>query len=106
MRDKEELKKIVGRYFPASFVNRKKMGFASPLQSWMKSDHLLGYVKKEVLSSFSLLEITPIRRDYLNDILDKAFADISSLSEREFAQLWTVYCWIMFVKDADSTGLI
>lgn len=106
MRDKEELKHILGAYFPADFVNRKKMGFASPLQSWMKCDHLLRYLKREVLSSFALVEIMPISRDYLIDILNKAFRDMNDLTEREFAQLWAVYCWIMFVKDAYSTGLL
>lgn len=65
------LKKLLGKYFPEEFINRKKMGFGVPVQNWFSSDFLWKNEISERLFSSSSFINEYFNKPYIKTLVDK-----------------------------------
>ncbi len=63
------LKKVAERYFPNSFIYRKKMGFSSPIVLWLRGDMQL--YMRHILNRNSILKTGLINPDTVEILIDE-----------------------------------
>jgi asparagine synthase (glutamine-hydrolysing) len=68
-RTKHLLKRLLRRWFPASFVQRRKMGFGVPLAAWFRGE-LKGFVRERIGQS-TLCESGWLRREPLESLFEQ-----------------------------------
>jgi len=95
------LKKVAAKYLPASIVNRRKVGFDSPIGEWMKGE-LRGFLA-EFLSSENVRETGLLNPDGVQRLINEHQAGARDHS----LQLWSVLAvemWYrMYIESACST---
>ncbi len=84
------LKKVAERYFPLSFIYRKKMGFSSPVVLWLRND-LKGYMN-------SLLNRKSVRKTgVLNpDTVERYVNEHLQTRHNHDMKLWTIMMFMLW----------
>jgi len=65
------LKKLLGKYFPDDFINRKKMGFGIPVQKWFSSNSIWKERVEQSLNSSNSLLHEYFNQNYIKFIIEK-----------------------------------
>jgi asparagine synthase (glutamine-hydrolysing) len=97
MRNKHIFKEIAQQWLPSQIVNRKKVGFESPIGQWIK-DQLRSFVQ-EFLSQENVERSGLLNYDGVVRVLNDHFS-----GRRDFAlQIWSILaleCWYrMYIED-------
>ena len=91
---KKPLKRILANEFPRSFLNRRKQGFATPIQEWIsKSSDLNHHFLSQL--TFEKLNMSNLS---LPEELKSMIDNITKLDDRNFNFLWSIYIWVTFFE--------
>lgn len=90
------LKKLTEKYFPPSFVQRRKMGFRIPLSNWLKSS--LRNSMEEVLRSKKLM--TPFNEKKVEQTLNEFLVGRKEHSSR----IWALYMYGLWNESIQSNS--
>ena len=80
------VKKVAERYFDHDFIYRKKQGFGSPVEHWMKSKEFGGFVADTIMSSF-LVRDGYVDQTYVASLLKR---ETSAQGGGYSSQIWTL----------------
>ncbi len=83
------LKELLKKYIPKDYVNRPKMGFSIPLNSWLK-----GPLKNWSLENLKFKDNDLINQNYVNTIMNNHFNNKSDNT----SILWNLIIWSQWSK--------
>ena len=95
-------KTICARLLPKEAVFRKKKGFQTPIESWLKQDlgnHLNDLIDQTTSFSRKFLEV-----NYAKTLIEKHRAGTHGNLERQLFSLWILEEWyrIFFARDGNQ----
>ncbi|HPR73398.1 MAG TPA: asparagine synthase (glutamine-hydrolyzing) [Bacteroidales bacterium] len=84
------LKKVAEKYFPESFIYRKKMGFSSPIVLWLRKDlksYMLAILNKKSIEKTGILNPDTVLR-YVHEHLERKHNHDTKLWSIMMFMLW------------------